>query len=279
MTNHSGSAADQLAAAQLLDTGAQAEIYEWGEGRVLRLLAADGSEAQLAREAEVMRAAAAAGLPVPAVHELLVIDGRPGMVLDRIDGGSMLSTMLGRPWRLLPLIRRFGEIQAGLHSVTAPIGTPQTHPAVAEQLARLGANDAGLREWATRELEQLPDGNSLLHGDYHPLNLLMDGHEARVIDWPDATAGPAEADIARTLVLIEASDPPNGSPVMLKLLGLFRTRLFIPRYLRAYGRVRPLDRELVDRWRVVRLIERLVEGPATEQPILRQLIAEAGVPA
>lgn len=210
----------ELGDALLLDRGMQAEIFEWGEGRVLRLVMEGGGDAEmLAREAEVMRAASAGGVPVPAVDELLTIDGRPGMVMERIDGGPMLSAMLGRPWRLLPLVRRFGEIHAEMHGVQAPEGVVTVQEWSRAQLAKLGGADAGLRAWAERELETLPSGDSLLHGDYHPLNLLMADGEPQVIDWPAASVGPAEADIARTRVLIEAAEPPNGSPVMLKLMG------------------------------------------------------------
>lgn len=274
-----------LGDARLLDSGMQAEIFEWGEGRVLRLVmegggdeiagAAGGGGAMLAREAEVMRTASAGGVPVPAVHELLTVDGRPGMVMDRIDDGPMLSAMLGRPWRLLPLVRRFGEIQAQIHGTPAPEGLVTVHEWSRVQLAKLGAADAGLRAWAERELERLPSGDSLLHGDYHPLNLLMAGGEPQVIDWPAASVGPAEADIARTRVLVEAADPPNGSPVMLTLMGVFRKRLFVPRYLRAYGRMRAFDRELLERWRMVRAIDRLAEAPASEEQALRAMIARS----
>jgi len=219
-----------LGEARLLDSGIQAEIFEWGEGRVLRLVMEDGGDAaMLAREAAVMRAASADGVPVPAVHELLTIDGRPGMVMDRVDGGPMLSAMLGRPWRLLPLLSRFGEIHAQMHAAPAPDGLVSVHDWSRGQLAKLKPADAGLCGWVERELERLPSGDSLLHGDYHPLNLLMAGGEPQVIDWPTASVGPAEADIARTRVLIEAASPPNGSPVMLTLMRAFRTRLFIPR--------------------------------------------------
>ncbi len=263
----------ELRDARLLDRGMQAEIYEWGEGRVLRLVTEGGGDAaMLAREAEVMRAASEAGVPVPAAHELLTVSGRPGLVMDRIDGGPMLSEMLGRPWRLLPLVRRFGAIHAQIHATPAPDGLVSVHDWSRVQLAKLGPADAGLRGWAERELEALPGGDSLLHGDYHPLNLLMAGREPQVIDWPAASVGPAEADIARTRVLIEAADPPNGSPVMLKLMGVFRSRLFIPRYLRAYRRARPFDRALVERWRIVRAIDRLAEAPPGEEQALRRMI-------
>ena len=104
-------------------------------------------------------------MPVPEVHELLTIDERPGMVLDRIDGGPMLSTMLVRPWRLLPLVRRFGEIQADIHTVHANDGLETVHAQVTDAIQSLRPEGADLGAFAAREIEQLPAGDSLLHGD------------------------------------------------------------------------------------------------------------------
>jgi aminoglycoside phosphotransferase (APT) family kinase protein len=279
MTSDSGSAAEQLAHARLLDTGAQAAIYEWGPGRVLRLLPREASLAQLEREATVMRAAHEAGVPVPAVHEVFEIDGYPAMVMERIDGGPMLTPMLERPWRLLPLLRRFGEIQAQLHEVALPesdrpAGLLSLHEAAKRWEGNLDGPDAELEALARHELAQLPRGDRLLHGDYHPLNLLMRGGDPVVIDWPGAAVGPPEADIARTLVLVTAADPPNGPPVLLRLLGAFRKGIFIPGYRRAYRRSREWNQDLIDRWIVVRAIERLAEGPPEERPALLRMIEQ-----
>ena len=62
---------------------------------------------------------------------------------------------------------------------------------------------------------------------------------------------------------------------MLTLMGVFRTWLFIPRYLRAYRRVRTFDRELLERWRMMRAIERLAEAPPSEERALHQMIARS----
>jgi aminoglycoside phosphotransferase (APT) family kinase protein len=190
----------------------------------------------------------------------------------------MLSAMLGRPWRIFPLARRFGEIHAQIHQIEAPHGEGEVPEAVASRLDQLEASDAWLRDWARRELEQLPRDGALLHGDYHPLNLLMEDSNPVVIDWPGASAGPPEADIAQTLVLIKASDPPNRSPLILKLLRALRTRLFMPLYLRGCRRVGEFDRELVNRWRMVRPVERLAVAPANEERALRRMIRESGGP-
>ena len=271
---------DRLGDARLLDAGREAEIYEWGEGRVLRLLRAE--QAAVGRtvlgEAAAMRSAAAAGLPVPAVYDVCTVEGRPGLVLERVDGPPMLSTMVRQPWRIFGLGRRFGEMHAALHEGVAPAGIASVRVSIASHLERLEPGDEWLRRWAQDQLATLPQGTALLHGDFHPVNVLMGADGPMVIDWPGACSGPAEADVARTMVLVEAASPPGANWMLKRFLGLFRTRVFMRRYLAGYRKRRALDLEVLSRWQLVRVIERLVEGPSEEQPTLRRLIRESGGP-
>jgi len=43
-------------------------------------------------------------------------------------------------------------------------------------------------------LRELPDGEALCHGDFHPRNVIVDGDELTIIDWVDASSGPPAAD-------------------------------------------------------------------------------------
>ena len=219
-----------------------------------------------------MQAAGAAGLPVPAVYDFVELDGRVGYVMDRIDGGPMLGTLMRQPWRMLSLIRQFGTLHARVHAATAPEGMTSSHARIEQRLEQLPDTDAALRHRAEALLASLPHGESLLHGDYHPLNLLMGASGPVLIDWPGATSGPAEADVARTSVLMAASTPPNGMPLMLWLMSALRRRLFIPRYVAAYQQTQPLDLGQLRQWQVVHAIARLVEGPPEEADALRDLI-------
>jgi hypothetical protein len=43
--------------------------------------------------------------------------------------------------------------------------------------------------------------------------------------------------------------------------------------VRAYARSRPIDDDLVDRWEVVRVADRIMEGIDAEQPVLLAQLA------
>src|SRR5258708_19690905 len=102
--------------------GRSADVYDLGHGRVLRRYR---DHARSARgEAEVMSWAAAHGVPVP---EVLDVDG-PDLVMEKVDGPTMLVDVARRPWRLArhpaSLARLHGQVHAvpALDWLRAPFG-------------------------------------------------------------------------------------------------------------------------------------------------------------
>lgn len=61
--------------------------------------------------------------------------------------------------------------------------------------------DSADRAFVRELLAELPEGGSLLHGDFHPGNILTDGGRAYIIDWFAASGGDAVSDIAHTYLL------------------------------------------------------------------------------
>ena len=168
-----------------LAEGRDSEIFEHGPGRVLRL-ARDGRS--LVPEAEVMRYARSHGYPCPDVHDA----GDGYLVMDRLDGPTMLQAV-GRP--PFPL-RRSGRVLADLHRRLHLIAAPSW----------LGAGP-------------LP-GDRLLHRDLHPLNVMMTDDGPMVIDWANACAGDPSYDVADTWALFAcAAAPTNGLDRLLVPVG------------------------------------------------------------
>lgn len=234
-----------------IGAGREAEIFAWGNGTVLRLARDPRATRMIEREAAALAAAHAAGAPVPAVYERVTVDGRPGVVLERIDGPDLLARLRRRPWTFFAVAWTLGRRHAALHAVTAPAGLPALRDELRYRLgSRLVPPD--VRAGALERLRGLPGGDRLLHGDFHPANLLRTPQGEVVVDWTNAARGDPHADVARTLLLLHGVPP-----------GWRRAAAFA--YLRAYG---PLDRGLVARWRPVWAAARLSEDVHEERAYL-----------
>jgi aminoglycoside phosphotransferase (APT) family kinase protein len=239
--------APTLGAAELLDKGFCSDVYAWGNGRVLKLfydwVARDAAD----REYAATRAVHAAGLPAPDAYALVELDGRRGILFDRVDGVSLLAYTQARPWLLLHVIRRMAELHAQIHGSSAPAGLPTLRDRIA---ARIEASDAPPpeKQAALERLAGLPEGTTLCHGDFHPGNILVTPRGWIVIDWSSASAGDPLGDVACTSRLMRAAQlPPWSSGYMHLVLRCFR-HIMHRAYLRRYFQLRGGTRSQVEAW-------------------------------
>lgn len=197
-----------------LASGCTSDVYAWTEGTVIKLLRSDIPPAWAEHEARVSTAIHRHGLPIPEVVDLVVVDGRHGVVSQRVEGPSLWQQMCTRPKHIAELVPVFAGIQQLIHSAGLPpeipdlVGRMQTKIRAAEQLSDPDRSEC------RQILSTLPRGAALLHGDLHPGNILMSRSGPMVIDWFDASIGHPVADIVRTSILIR---PSLGGSVPLHL--------------------------------------------------------------
>jgi Ser/Thr protein kinase RdoA (MazF antagonist) len=254
--------------------GREAEMFAWEGGTVLRLLRNSRARQQVQWEAAAMQAARDRGAPVPAVYEVLELEGRPGLVMERVDGTDLLTLVAKRPWTVFRVARICGEVHARLHAARASGRMPPLKARIEMKLQGSDAVPSEVAEFARPRLEALPDGDAICHGDFHPANILLDGDRPVLIDWTNATKGPAEADVARTKLIFRLGEPPPNSGALLKVLTMVGRQIMSAGYMRAYRRNRAMDMNLVERWEVVQAAERLADGIPEERSKLLRLLAE-----
>ncbi len=152
----------------LLASGRAADVYDLGNRTVLRRYRTDHD---VALEGDLMGFLHSAGYPVPQVHEATGRD----LVMDLVDGPTMLDDLDRRPWRLDSHVKTLARLQRDLGSVEAP-------------------------DWLPTE-DRIPSGPSILHLDLHPMNVIMSERGPIVIDWTNARRGHGDFDAAMTYVL------------------------------------------------------------------------------
>jgi aminoglycoside phosphotransferase (APT) family kinase protein len=216
------------------------------------------------REAAIQTWLAERRYPVPrmlALYEPGGLTGTPVQVMERAPGVTMLDDVQRAPWRARRRIRQLAALHGDLHRLD-PTGFPADDDLLDRrlQLARTTADaldDAELRdalgrvERITHRLRDAP--GAVCHGDFHPMNVLVEGADAVVIDWTDAGVGDRHGDVARTLLLFELVAIVATSSVeraLLRRMGPLLARW----YHRAYAREAPLDDARLALWTPVHLL-------------------------
>jgi aminoglycoside phosphotransferase (APT) family kinase protein len=263
----------ELAGHARVGEGREADIFAWDNGTVLRLLRRSSDPRRVEREAAAMRAAADGGVDVPNVYGTTMVDGRAGLIMDRVDGPDLIALMGKRPWTVPGVARIVGRSQARMHDVDAPDDLPGLRQLVRWKIETATELPAELADFALKKLDALPDGDRLCHGDFHPGNVLLGRDGPAVIDWTDAARGDPAADLARTRLLLRQGAVPEHMPALIRRMHTYGRGAFYRLYLRAYARARPIDDDLVDRWEVVRVADRVMEGIDAEQPVLLAQLA------
>jgi aminoglycoside phosphotransferase (APT) family kinase protein len=254
--------------------GAEAEIYEWEPGSVLRLFRTARAAESIEYERTAMEAVRAFVPLVPAVLGITEVMGRPGIIMERVDGPDLLGMIASRPWTVWRAGRITGEVHARLHGVIAPPSIPSLRER-ADGVSRSPLVPQQIAAWALRELDALPDGDRLLHGDFHPGNILMSARGPVVIDWPNVTRGNPDADIGRTLLMMRMASLPPGSPLVIRVGARVARSVLRAAYLRAYRGARDIDLSVVLRWEKLRAADRLVDNIPGERAALLVILDTA----
>ena len=154
---------------KLIAAGRASEVFDLGDGRVLRRFKRGGNPE---REALVMRHVHHHGFPVPEVLEVTA----DALVLEKIEGRTMLEEAGARPAALREHAAAIARLHRELHEIEAP-----------ESLPAVG------------------DGDRLLHLDLHPANVILSPDGPVVIDWTNARRGEPAFDVAVTWVIAATS--------------------------------------------------------------------------
>jgi len=185
-----------------------------GREHALRLYHLRDAAATARRECVALAACQAADLAAPRVERIGEYEGMPAVVQTWCPGTPLLTLLEKKPWTIGRLGRLFGRTQARLHMTPAPPEFAPTAPA--DWLSRVPQEYAHLAERGDASTA------TLVHLDYHPLNVIVDrGGDASVIDWAYAAAGDARADLAVTATTLMAAPIPPGP--LKPLLNLART--------------------------------------------------------
>ncbi|CAM4410314.1 uncharacterized protein (TIGR02172 family) [Paenibacillus endophyticus] len=210
--------------------GMTAEVFGWGEGQVLKLYY-DWFQLEWAQhEWRIAKAVNDAGSPSPRPIELMEIDGRLGLIYERIKGSSMLALMQASPQEAVKLAREMARLHDEIHRCAAT-GLPRQKE-IMDKAVRDSASL--LKDRASKVcayLDALPEGNQICHGDFHQGNIMLSDIGPVVIDWNNATSGQPASDVARTSLMLRSPFVSELAGEGIKAVQYEMHRAYIEQYM------------------------------------------------
>jgi tRNA A-37 threonylcarbamoyl transferase component Bud32 len=254
-----------------LAEGRTAEIYLWDEQHVLKLYRDWCPPDWVEYEARVAGAIYEAGVPSPATGEFVEVNGRHGLIYERIQGVSMLQDMNAHPWTIWKHARSLAELQVQINhkSIT---GLPSYKDRLSYDIRNTAHLSTDLRAKILERLEVLPDGKNVCHGDYHPGNVILTESGSVAIDWMAASAGSPWADVARTSLILNIGAKRAGRQVNPIIRAAIR--LYHQIYLNRYHALCPDAKNEMNNWLPVVAAARLNENILPEREALINMVQE-----
>jgi aminoglycoside phosphotransferase (APT) family kinase protein len=239
---------------------------------VLRVFGLDDDPRRAQFEATVHDTLSAQGYPVPRIIARGdgSIIGRSFLLMERLPGRTMLDAMMGPG--VLSQPRTMGILHGRLHSLDpAPLRAAFRALGAEDVLERNHVagwrgriSDAQLHglmpalDWI--DAHRPPsDGSAICHGDFHPMNIIVDGRGGSgVVDWSWVRIGPPAWDVGAAVAIFH--DAPVNVPAVLRRPMDWIRRVAIRRYLKAYRGLEPLDESALAYYRAERYLGFLIEA-------------------
>ena len=200
----------------MVGVGNTAEVFDYGDGKVCKLFYQGYPRDAVEREYRNAKEAERMGLPVPKVFDLVEAGGRAGIVYEKIAGKSMLECLLENPNEAETYLEQFVRLQQEwLQKTTEQSDSVLFYKDFLKSLLK-GTEQEGEMSLC-EEINALPEDDVLLHGDFHPGNIMITPeHRFVVIDFMNVCRGPALYEIARTYALLTEKDEAFGKAYLLK---------------------------------------------------------------
>ena len=186
--------------------GVSADVHAWAPGQVVKLFKAGVPQRTSRWEARMTRAAFAAG--APEVFDEVTLEGRFGIVLQRLDGPTLEQL---RQTRAVTS----GQVGAILAALYTSVHRTPPPPDVASLRDWIDAVSRTSRDILPEHIatgvltliDRLPPEDGLCHADLHPGNVIMTADGPRIIDWSLAVRASGVFDIARAHVCLSELVP------------------------------------------------------------------------
>ena len=169
-----------------LGTGTTADVYRLDDDRIVKVYHPDQDPAWIEAQRNNSEQLFRHGIPSAAVYDAVSVDGRIGVIFERLQAQSLGEAVSREPERLDEYAEKLAALLRRVHK------TKFDKALLTDTLDFLFGhfNVTAIDRFTDRDLSgfaaSLNTGETLVHGDFHPMNIMVRNGELILIDTGDA---------------------------------------------------------------------------------------------
>ena len=176
---------------EVLGAGGHGKVLRLNADTIVKLYYAGDSVEDIKREQDYAKKAFVMGIPTAIPFDIVKCEDMYGLVFELVNADIVSNFLNEHPDQLQDLAKKYAQVMKQLH---------ETHVAEGElsstkELYRTRIE--GLRAYMTDEEvdmlhrinDAIPESDTVVHGDFHPKNVMIQDGELVLIDMADLTTG------------------------------------------------------------------------------------------
>jgi uncharacterized protein (TIGR02172 family) len=181
----------QLEDCKLLGEGGHGRVFRINDDTIVKMYHTGDSVEDIKREQDYAKKAFVMGIPTAIPFDIVKNGDLYGLVFELVDADMVSNYLNEHPEELEEVAKKYARTMKQLHAThVAPGALSST-----KELYR--SRIEGLRPYMTNEEvdtllrinEAIPESDTVVHGDFHPKNVMIQNGELVLIDMADLTTG------------------------------------------------------------------------------------------
>ena len=176
---------------KLLGAGGHGKVFRINDDTIVKMFHAGDPIEDIKREQDYAKKAFVMGIPTAIPFDIVKNEDMYGLVFELVDADMVSNYLNEHPDQLEEVAKKYAQIMKQLHTTHVAQGALGS----TKELYRKRIE--GLRAYMTddevdtllRINEAIPESDTVVHGDYHPKNIMIQNGELILIDMADLTTG------------------------------------------------------------------------------------------
>ena len=203
-----------LTGKEIIGQGGNGTVYRLDDERIVKVYRSEHSLEYIEREQQYAKAAFVSGIPSVIAFDVVKAGDNYGVVFEAMNSDTLSHAISTEPEKRDEYIKSYVELAKTLHTTQIQGETVET---LKSMLYDRLENDYMKENLSAEEIDVLKsivdsmrDADTLVHGDFHPGNIMLQNGELMLIDMGEVTRGVPIYDVAsvyRDLISAPKSNP------------------------------------------------------------------------